>query len=301
LLVPLTVIQHQGEIWYYHLHLIERYPTLWPVFPFLALIAVAARPRPSVFALCVFGVVFVLFSLAGHKSFHLLFFALPFLFVVWATALASIWAVLRDTVMAATDWVAGHVGPGWQQPLRWALIAGSLAFLLLANGSTARTILRPLGIHLGEGFSAAWPAAVDQLEPRVRAADVVLTSHELHMLYYLGRADIVVSKERLAESADTEFARDHRTGLPVISRPESLELILDCYPSGVLVTDTIKGWRAPTVIDDQTANLIVARTNPVELPAGSKLMAFQWQTSVDDAPPAACAAIPGFNAPAATR
>ena len=30
---PLTVIQHRGDEWFYHLHLIERYPTLWPIFP----------------------------------------------------------------------------------------------------------------------------------------------------------------------------------------------------------------------------------------------------------------------------
>jgi hypothetical protein len=105
-----------------------------------------------------------------------------------------------------------------------------------------------------------------------------------------GRADIVVSKERLGDFAGTEFARDPRTGLPVISRPQSLGLILDCYRNGVLVADTLKGWRAPTVIDEPTANLIVSRMTPLELPGGSKLMAFQWQTSVDDAPPAACAA-----------
>jgi hypothetical protein len=49
---PLTVAHHRGEIWFYHLHLIERYPTLWPLFPFLAVFAVAARPKPSTFALC---------------------------------------------------------------------------------------------------------------------------------------------------------------------------------------------------------------------------------------------------------
>jgi hypothetical protein len=293
--VPLTVIHHKGEFWFYHLHFIERYPTLWPVFPFLALVAVAARPRPSIFAICVFGVVFAIVSFGGQKSLHYLFFALPFLYVVWAIALASVWAVLRDMVLAATDQVARHVGPGWRQPLRWSLIAGSVAFLLLANGSTARTMLRPLGIHLGEGFSAGWPSAIPELERWVHEADVVLTSHELHMLYYLDRADIVVSKERLAEFAETEFARDPRTGLPVISRPESLELVLDCYPSGMLVTDTIKGWRAPTVIDDQTANLIVSGMKAIELPGGSKLMAFRWQNATGEEPPAACAAIPRYN------
>jgi len=197
---------------------------------------------------------------------------------------------------AATDRVAGYVGPRWRQPLRWGLIAGSLAFLILANGSSARTLLRPLGIHLGEGFSAGWPAAVPRLESRVHQAEVVLTSHELHMLYYLDRADIVVSKERLGQLPDAEFQRDPRTGLPVVSRADSLELILTCYSNGVLVTDTIKGWRAPTVIDDASANLIVSRMTPIELPARSKLLAYQWQTPTVDPPPSACARIPGYEA-----
>jgi hypothetical protein len=147
----------------------------------------------------------------------------PFLYVVWAVALAGIWTVLRDTVLAATDRMPGFVRPGWRQPLRWRLIAGGLAFLLLANGSSARTMLRPLGVHLGEGFSAAWPAAMDQLQPKVRVADRVLTSHELHMLYYLGPVDIVLSKELLDEFGGKEFARDPRTGLPVISRPTVID------------------------------------------------------------------------------
>jgi hypothetical protein len=52
---PLHVMQHQGEVWFYHLRLIEYYPTQWPIFPFLVIFALAARPRPSNFAICVFG------------------------------------------------------------------------------------------------------------------------------------------------------------------------------------------------------------------------------------------------------
>jgi hypothetical protein len=292
LFVPLTVIHHQGEFWFYHLHLIERYPTLWPVFPFLALIAVAARPRPSLFAICVFGVVFAICSFAGHKSWHLLFFALPFLFVVWAIALASLCQPLRAIVWQASNRVVPHVSSGPRRLLASILIGGSFAFLLLANGSTARTILRPLGIQLGEGFNAGWPAAVPQLEPWVHEADVVLTSHELHMLYYLDRADIVVSKERLAEVGDTEFARDPRTGLPVISLPGSLKLIMACYPNGVIVTDTLKGWRAPTVIDQEVSDFIVAHAEPLDLPERARLKAFHWRTPIAEQPPPACASIP---------
>jgi hypothetical protein len=295
---PLTVMQHQGEIWFYHFHLIERYPTLWPVFPFLVLIAVAAHPRASIFASSLFGAALVMLSFAGHKSWHLLFFALPFLYVVWAIALASLWAMLRDIALTATDRVARYVRPGWRRHVRWGLMIGSITFLLLANGSTARTMLRPLGIHLGEGFSASWPTAVPALEAWVQEAEVVLTSHELHMLYYLDRADIVVSKERLAEFGDAEFARDPRTGLPVVSTLESLELVLACYPTGVLVTDTIKGWRAPTVIDNETADLIVSRMTPIDLPARSQLKAFRWEGSMSRTPPAACSKIPNYQAPA---
>jgi hypothetical protein len=295
LATPLTVIQHKGEIWFYHLHLIERFPTLWPMFPLLALIAMASRPTPTLFAVCTFGVVFALLSFAGQKSLRYLFFAEPFLFVVWAIAIASLWQSLRAIVGEAITRVTRNVGPRLRPLLSGSLVVGSLVFLALANGSPARTLLRPLGIHLGEGFSARWPAAVPELDSWVRSADVVLTSHELHMLYYLGRADIVVSKERLAEFADTEFARDPRTGLPVVTLPESIELILACYPTGVMVADTIKGWRAPTVIDDHVAELIANHTTPIDLPDGSNLVAFRWQTPISVMPSAACATIPGFE------
>jgi hypothetical protein len=292
---PLTVIEHEGQFWFYHLLLAERYQTFWPIFPFLALIAVAARPRPSLFAICVFGAVFVLLSFGGQKSWRYLYFALPFLFVVWAIALASIWQMLCDLILACTDRVIESVRPALRPLLRWGLLAGGFAFLLLANGSTARTILRPAGIHLEEGFSANWPAAVPKLEPWVRDADVVLTSHEVYMLYYLGRADVVVSKERLGGDAPAaEFARDPRTGLPVVSRPESLELILACYPSGVLTTDTLKGWRAPTVIDSDSSDLIERRMTPIDLPKRLHVKAFHWETATT-ADPSACRAIPGYK------
>lgn len=293
--VPLTVIQHEGQIWYYHLNLIERYPTLWPVFPLLAAFAVAAYPKPSLFALCVFGVAFVIMSFGGRKSLHLLFFATPFLFVIWGIALVSVWRALRAPVLAAIDRVVAPVYPGMRPLARWGLLIGSLAFLVLANGAPARTLLIPLGLRLEGGYSAAWPEAVPELEPWVRSADVVLTSHELHMLYYLDRADIVVSKERLAEFADTEFAIDPRTGLPVVSEAQSLELIFSCYPDGVIVTDTLKGWRAPTVIDEGASDFIAAHTEPIDLPEGFRIRAFRWQTPTADEPPAACAAIPGYR------
>jgi hypothetical protein len=292
---PLTVVHHRGEVWFYHLHLIENYPTLWPIFPFLAIFAVAARPKPSIFAICVFGAAFALVSVGGQRSWRYLYFAMPFLFVVWGIALASVWYALRDLVLNALDRVIRPVSPGLRPLCGWILLVGSFAFLAVANGGPARTLLRPLGIQLGEGVSAGWPDVVPQLEGWVRDADVVVTSHELHMLHYLGRADIVVSKERLAEFADAEFARDPRTGLPTVSQAESLELVFSCFGNGVIVTDTLKGWRAPTVIDEEASDFIVAHAEPIELPQSARIRAFHWQTPNADEPPTACAAIPGYR------
>jgi hypothetical protein len=109
--VPLTVVQHGDEPWLYHLHLIERYPTLWPIVPFLALIAVAARPGPSLWALCVFAASFFLLSFGGWKSWRYLFFAMPFLFLIWAIALVSVWPSLRNIVVAAIPAVLQPLSP----------------------------------------------------------------------------------------------------------------------------------------------------------------------------------------------
>jgi 4-amino-4-deoxy-L-arabinose transferase-like glycosyltransferase len=292
---PLNTAHHEGEFWFYHLHLVELYPTLWPIFPFLAIFAVAARPKPGIFAVTVFGAVFVLLAFGGQRSWRYLYFAMSFLFVVWGIALASIWHVLRDLMLSAIDRVVRPVAPNLRSLCCWTLLIGSFAFLVLANGSPARTLLRPLGIRLGEGFSAGWPQVVPQLQPLVRDAGVVLTSHELHTLHYLGRADILISKERLSEFADTEFARDPRTGMPTVSKAESLKLILSCYGNGIIVAETLKGWRAPTVIDDEVSDFVAAHTEPIELPDGAHIKAFRWDTSIAQAVPAACAAIPGYR------
>ena len=42
-------------------------------------------------------------------------------------------------------------------------------------------------------------------------------------------------------------------GEPVISTPESLALIMDCYPDGLIVADDIR-WRNPAQLDDAVAD-----------------------------------------------
>ena len=68
---------------------------------------------------------------------------------------------------------------------------------------------------------------------------------------------------------------------------------MSCYGNGVIVTDTLKGWRVPIVIDEAASDFIVAHTEPIDLPPAARVKAFQWQTLIAQEAPAACAAIPG--------
>jgi hypothetical protein len=63
----------------------------------------------------------------------------------------------------------------------------------------------------------------------------------------------------------------------------------------VIVTDTFKGWRAPTVIDEAASDFIVAHTEPIDLPLAARIKAFQWQKPLAEEPPAACATFPGYR------
>jgi hypothetical protein len=271
---PLSVAQYRGQIWFYHVRLIERYPALWPVFPFLAIIAAAARPKATLFALAVFGTTIALLSFGGPKNWRYVFFVLPFLFVVWAIALASLWGALRTIVMTATDRLLAPINGHGRAPL---LIGGCL-FLVFANGAPTWTLLHPLGITLGrDAHMANWPMVIDTLRAPVAEADVVVASHEVYVLHYFGRGDITLSKRRLAEFGDQEFDRDPRTGMPTISTAASLDRLMSCHMDGVIVIDEV-AWREPTMIDRETSDFILAHTEEIALPARSRVRAFRWRT-----------------------
>ena len=128
----------------------------------------------------------------------------------------------------------------------------------------------------------------------------MLTGWELLSLYYLGRFDLTLSASRLSEIPDSqEFGIDPRTGRPVISRAESVALVMECFPDGLVVVNP-ENWRSGAQLNDAMADVIEARAKPIELPSGLGILAFRWQNPTNDEPPARCSAIPGFDAPATT-
>jgi 4-amino-4-deoxy-L-arabinose transferase-like glycosyltransferase len=295
---PAHAAPRRNEVWFYHLQLIERYPTLWPVLPITALIATAAKPRPALFCLSVFLPGFVLLSFAGMKHFKYMFFLCPFLFVIWAITLAEVLGYLRRGLVTVTDAALRQLDLKLDRPpVRWAVIGACLVFLALANGAPARTLLLPFGIQLQpEGAPVDWEAAKDVLQPWFDRASVVLTNEELAALYYFGRFDVTVSRSRLSELDDEhEFSLDNRTGRPVVSTVDSVARIMACYPHGLLLTNT-RMWRNPAHIDSQLADFIELHAEPVDVPRALRIVAFAWGQPDIDVPPDACAQLSGLRA-----
>jgi 4-amino-4-deoxy-L-arabinose transferase-like glycosyltransferase len=298
---PPHSVEHRNELWFYHLFFLQRYPAIWPFFPFLALIALAEKPRPALFCFCVFTVIFVLASFGGMKDQRYLLFAMPFFYALCGMALAPtlgrLWALLN----AATERAATALLPsGWGRPAKWLALGASLLFLIFANGSTAKTALMFVGVRLsaeGQGIGVgseydgdAWAAASAPLRPWLEQASLVVTMGEEFTLYYVGDYDVLIDRNRVVELGDREFVVDTRNGRPVVSKAASLELILDCYRDGVIIVDT-EIWRQPNRVGDVAADLIEQRTTRIDLPTTPRIKLFRWERSGSEIPEG-CADLP---------
>jgi 4-amino-4-deoxy-L-arabinose transferase-like glycosyltransferase len=291
---PLYLADRRNDFWYYHFFLTIYYPTLWPLVALAVVIGLAYRPRPTAFCAVVVAVTFLAHSFAASKATRYFTYAQPFLFVLWGIALAEVWprarGFLDDVATRALAWLnLGRLGRAGVV----VLLVLVLGFAFVANSAFVRTSATMFDVTIPPmGRPADWAAAKDPLAPWLTDAAVVVTTSELEALYHLGRYDVMLSKTRLSEvRGEDEFGLDARTGRPVIAKPESLALIMDCYPDGLIVSSADR-WRNPEQLDDAVANLVEARTEEVELSAFG-MQAYVWRQSEGTRRNEACARLPG--------
>ena len=287
------------RFWFYHAWLNLYYPTLWPAVGLLSIVALRAAPRPAGLALIVFAVSFLLNSFAGPKSLRYLAYGFPFLFALWGIGLAALWPRLRYV----TEDLAHELGPAlgvagrWGRRLGFTLVAAGFLFLLLANPAWLRTatLLADIPVPPEEPY-VYWQEAADELAPWVQRSAVVVTTSELETLYHLGRYDVLLSRSRLSELPQPqkhEFGRDWRTGRPVISEAASLARIIDCNPSGLVVT-VAHHWSRTFQADEATKLLVEERAQPVPLPPHSRILAWSWQQPAGWSAAADCTDLPAI-------
>jgi 4-amino-4-deoxy-L-arabinose transferase-like glycosyltransferase len=290
---PLYQAGDRDAFWYYHAFLVVFYPTLWPLVPLAVVVGLAYRPHPTAFCAAVVAVAFLLLSLAGQKAMRYFTIVQPFLSVLWGIALAAAWPRLRgfleDVGARALAWLGlGRLG----RPGVYAALAAVVMFTAVANGAWLRTAANMFDLVIPPmKRQADWAAAKGTLAPWLADASIVLTTNELSALFYLGRYDVLISRSRSSElPGQGEFGIDPRTGRPVITAPESLAMIMDCYPDGLIVADASR-WNNPAQVSAAVIQLITARAEEVELSAAG-MHAFVWRQPDDERRAEACARLP---------
>jgi hypothetical protein len=291
----------------------QHYQSLWPLLPFLAILAIAHRPKPAIFCFVVFVVGFVFLSFAGMKEKRYIAFLMPFLFALWGIAFAALVPLLRRLIARATPRALNSLGSGLATRATEATVIGlGVLFLIGSNGAPAKTLFSLAGIKMfaeGSGagmttgqFRADWEAVIEPLEPWLSNASIALTSHDVETLYTLGRYDMALNANRISEitgslsGQEGEFEIDFRTGRPVISTPDSLRLVMACYPDGLIIAKA-GSLRSDEGIIDPVADVIEADTKPIPLPSETRILAFHWEHPIPDPAPAACATLPEIIGP----
>ncbi len=281
---PMSGAALRDEFWYYHKLLVSQYPSFWPLSVFAACVGLAVRPRLTGF--CLFVGVLALFahSFGGPKNPRYVYYVMPFLFVIWSIAAVDV--VTRSHAYVATTMRNALRSIGWQDPpyaLSQVLLGCTVIFAVLTNAAATNTIkvlLKPPFIH-----RAQWQDVHAQLHSRVESASVVVTPNEMPVLHVLGRVDVTANKNRMSElrsvgGADLQdFARDPRTGLPVITSGESFAQIVACNSNGIFLTSAI-AWRNSLLVDDALADSIERLATRLTLTQSARILAFAWEHSV---------------------
>ena len=281
---------NRHNVRYYHDLFLDQYATIWTLFPLLALLAISRNGRAALFCLVPFGIAFVAHSLAAWKAERYLFSVMPMFCAVAGIGIAEGASRVRPAIESALDWIAGHSLPPRALSLALALVIAFVStFAIIGNGAASyalkmlRTSDADWQLALLYRGQPDWEAARPVLGPEADSADVVISSSELKSLYYLHRADVLLSVDYLGDprKPGPEFSIFRKLERPVVSTTESLKQLRACFPTGLLLAERGQ-WRTPWSIELGVADYIETTMDPVKLPLPTRLIAYRWRSAVAD-------------------
>lgn len=277
----------QGALWStrtsvltYHWYLKDSYPLLWSLFPAAAVVAILCRPRFGLAWAIIFSVAFVLHSFAGMRAIRFLSYAMPFFFLIGATCLAALAEGLKK-VVHKVDGTALNGFPAFHRfaPAIWlAVLLATFPFALVTNSGMYNAVKILAGKEANFRDGQDWTASSPELIRIAETVDVIVVTYDLAGFYYLGDVDYVLSRTVMMET-DTrkEFGMDYRTGRRVIADADSLRLIMECHPSGLIIVDRERQGDPIRGTDAATSALIAEKTVPVQGLDADTLSAYVWR------------------------
>jgi hypothetical protein len=269
---------------YYHDWFLNRYPTLWTLFPVVAIVVLVKKPSPGLFSAAIFVVGIILHSLAGTKSGRYIAYLLPFLFVIWGVAATEVVTWLQRLVnlllvqsVPRLEYGKKILAPAIATVILLTVVLGNEAFYVAARMTTDKE--PEVAVKFGYRGYSDWNAASAVLSPLATEASVIISSAALPAIYYLGRSDAEVNGQTLiyTDRKLPEFGLDPRLGRPIVSRPESLDLVMKCRDTGLLIVES-HHWRNGWAVVNDTADFIESRMEPVPMPPAAKLLVYKWNS-----------------------
>jgi len=279
----------KGGFLRYHWMLVEQYPLIWATVPVAVLVAVYKKSTAGIYCASIFCAAIVLHSFAGMKAERFIYYVMPFFFILGAI-------LLKETLTFVDRLTVGILDSAIPRQYRVHLPARILVVLLVctlllvsnpAHRATA-DILRGRPVDTGDGkgrywsrYNANWELAGPELRALAKKSEVVLSTNELHMLYFIGRVDFELSFSRLSELIEgdwhqgEEFTPDFRTGRPVISSAESVGQVVSCFETGLIVVRA-ETWPKAEFIPDKTKDTIEALSKRLDIPDEWGLRVYSW-------------------------
>ncbi len=284
-----------SKIQYYYWMMTKDYNPFWAALPLFSLLALYRSPRVAGFAVALFAISFLIHSFAGMKEDRYIYYAMPFLFVVVSIGLAAVFEFLSGTAAILRQKLP-FLGAGQSVFLARLLGAGVVAFFVVSNLGYVSSI-KNLYSGTTKREQPRWDLLRTEYGAGLKDASVLVTNSANHSLYVLGRIPVAVGLSGLVSGSvdGTEFSNDRRTGAIRISKPESLDLIVDCFDDGYMIAEDRQWLSNPnTGVTKELLPIIETRMDRVDVPDNWKLRLYSWSRSDADPSPVGqdeCAAL----------
>jgi hypothetical protein len=269
---PLWASPSANRPQYYLIEIARDTPLLWPMFPVAVLVALFfGNRRLTIFCVVVLLLALVVHSIAAAKTMRYIYYALPFLCVIWGCALSGLYAVLARVEMRSIGLSTRSVAP-------LALLVAALVLALSQEGQrAARLVFGKLDTDPTANYDGEtdWSPAVATLRPLLSSADRVVTSNAMKALYYFGRYDYDLNATIVPETLSREeFGLDERTGRHAISTARSIAQVLGMPGTTLVVLEEMRLGLAVGVPAD-ALETIAARCSVVVVPPAAGLRAWR--------------------------
>lgn len=276
----------QWRFYYAAIH--DRWAVALGLFPALAVFAALRRPRIAAVAALVFALSLVVHSVVAWKAERYIAYILPLFFVVVAIGVVEAVRRLRPLVRKLVGDAMGALGAS-PRTLRASTLIGVAGIVLFGVASNRAFLQTGRLVTRDHSFSypfkpfrerpMSWERASGALRPIADQVDVVVASDAIKALHYMGEVDYSMHANSLHQAGEwlPEFTVDRRIGRPVFRRPETLDAVMRCHPTGLIVVER-RAWRSRISVRAELADFIAEHAEPVEVPERWGILAYRWET-----------------------